>query len=121
MASGQTIPVVKDARVELTIQRRTLMIWVFAAHIADEFILGLDILRAYDTSVYVGRHVLRLGRDEVPVGEAPTASEVSSCSQHVHCNDLDILFVESFQPLVAVEESQLLLTTSFLGNSGHRK
>jgi hypothetical protein len=30
----------------------------------------------------------------------------------------DILFVESFQPLVAVEESQLLLTTSFLGNSG---
>jgi hypothetical protein len=30
----------------------------------------------------------------------------------------DILFVESFQPLVTVEESQLLLTTSFLGNSG---
>jgi hypothetical protein len=45
----------------------------------------------------------------------------SDLSQYVHCNDLDILFVESFQPLVAVEESQLLLTTSFLGNSGHRK
>jgi hypothetical protein len=45
----------------------------------------------------------------------------SDLSQYVHCNDLDILIVESFQPLVAVEESQLLLTTSFLGNSGHRK
>jgi hypothetical protein len=53
-ASGETIPVVKEARVELTI--------------------GLDILRAYDASVDIGRRVLRLGRDEVPVREAPTAS-----------------------------------------------
>jgi len=31
------------------------------------------ILRAYDVSVDVGRHVLRPGQEEVPVREAPTA------------------------------------------------
>jgi hypothetical protein len=36
--------------------------------------MGLDIMRAYDASVYVGRHVPRLGQEEVPVRETPTAS-----------------------------------------------
>jgi hypothetical protein len=44
------------------------------ADITDEFILGLDILRTYDVSVDVGRHMLRLDQEEVPVREAPTAS-----------------------------------------------
>jgi predicted aspartyl protease len=73
-ASGETILVVKEARVELTIGRRTLRSWVFVADITNDFILGLDILRAYDASVDIGRRVLRLGRDEVPVREAPTAA-----------------------------------------------
>jgi hypothetical protein len=73
-ASGETIPVVKEAHVELTIGQRTLRSWVFDADITDDFILGLDILRAYYTSVDIGRRVLQLGRDEVPVREAPTAS-----------------------------------------------
>jgi hypothetical protein len=47
---------------------------VFVADITDEFILGRDILLAYDASVDVGRHVLRLGKKEVPVREAPIAS-----------------------------------------------
>jgi hypothetical protein len=64
---------VKEARVELTIGRRTLRRWVFVADITDDFILGLDNLRAYDASVDIGRRVLRLGQDEVPVREAPTA------------------------------------------------
>jgi hypothetical protein len=72
MASGETIPVVKEACVELTIGQRTLRSWVFVADITDNFILGLDILRAYDASVDIGRRVLRLGRDEVPVREVPT-------------------------------------------------
>jgi hypothetical protein len=59
--------------VELTMGRRNVWSWVFVADITD-FILGLDILRAYDASVDIGRHVLRLGRDEVPVREAPTAA-----------------------------------------------
>jgi hypothetical protein len=43
-ASGETIPVVKEARVELTLGQRTLGIWMFVADIKDDFILGLDIL-----------------------------------------------------------------------------
>jgi hypothetical protein len=73
-ASGETIPVVKEAHVELTMGRRTLRSWVFIADIKDDFILGPDILRAYDASVDIGRLVLRLGRDEVPVRETPTES-----------------------------------------------
>jgi hypothetical protein len=72
--SGKTIPVVTEARVELAIGRRTLRSSVFVADITDDFILGLDILRAYDSSVDIGRRVLRLGRDMVPVREAPTTS-----------------------------------------------
>jgi hypothetical protein len=34
---------------------------VLVADITDEFILGLDNPRAYDESVDVGRHVLRMG------------------------------------------------------------
>jgi predicted aspartyl protease len=73
-ASGEMIPFVKEALVELTIGRRTLRSWVFVADITDDLILGLDILRAYDASVDIGRRMLRLGQDEVPVTEAPTAS-----------------------------------------------
>jgi len=73
-ASGETIPAMKEAHVELTLGQRTLSSWVFVADIADEFILGLDLLRACDASVDIGRRVLRLGQDEVPVRDAPTAA-----------------------------------------------
>jgi hypothetical protein len=58
---------VREALVEVTLGQRALKIW-------DEFILGLDILGAYHETVDVGRQVLRLGKDELPVREAPTAS-----------------------------------------------
>jgi hypothetical protein len=58
IASEETIPVVYGALVELTLGRRALRIWVFLAKITDEFILGLDVLRAYDASVDLGRHLL---------------------------------------------------------------
>jgi hypothetical protein len=74
-ASGETMPVKKEAHVELTMGQSTLRSWVFVADIADDFILELDILRAHDASVDIGRRVLRLGQDEVPVREAPTPSE----------------------------------------------
>jgi hypothetical protein len=57
-ASRETISVVKAALVELTLGRRSLRIWVFVADITDEFIFWLDMQRAYDASVDVGRHVL---------------------------------------------------------------
>jgi hypothetical protein len=68
------MPVIKEAHVELTMGQSTLRSWVFVADIADELILELDILRAHDASVDIGRHVLRLGQDEVPLREAPTES-----------------------------------------------
>ena len=60
-ASGEAISVMKEALAELTIGRPALRILVFVA----EFILGLDVLRAYDTSVNLERHLLRLGQEEV--------------------------------------------------------
>jgi hypothetical protein len=65
MALGETIPVVKEALVELTLGRRALKIWVFVAGITKEFILRLNVLRAYDASVDLGRHLLRMGQEEM--------------------------------------------------------
>jgi hypothetical protein len=39
--------------------RRPLRMWVSVANITDELILGLDLLRAYDGSVDIGRQKLR--------------------------------------------------------------
>jgi hypothetical protein len=39
--------------------------WVFVTNITSEFILGLDILRAYDASVELGRQMLCLAEEEV--------------------------------------------------------
>jgi hypothetical protein len=41
LLSGQTIPVVKKALVELTLGQRAVNIWAF---VVDIYILGLDIL-----------------------------------------------------------------------------
>lgn len=35
---------------------------MFVAEVTDELILGLDVLQAYDATVDLGRHVLRLSR-----------------------------------------------------------
>jgi hypothetical protein len=72
VGSGRTIPVVKDVLVELNLGQQVLKIWVFVADITDEFIMGLDILRAYEDSVDVRLHVLLLGQEEVPVRETHT-------------------------------------------------
>jgi hypothetical protein len=64
-ASGETLPILKEAFVTLTLGRRPLEVRVFVAAITDELILGLDILRAYDASVDLGRQMLRPGEEEV--------------------------------------------------------
>jgi hypothetical protein len=74
VGSGRTIPVVKKALVQLTLGQRALKIWVFVADVTDKFILGLDILRSYHTTLDVGGNVIRLDQEEVPVREAPTSS-----------------------------------------------
>jgi hypothetical protein len=45
--------------------RRPLKFWAFVADISNEFILGLDILRAHDASVDIGRLTLRLAGEEI--------------------------------------------------------
>jgi hypothetical protein len=76
VGSGRTIPVVKETQVglglatpvvrealrELTLGQRALNIWVLVIDITEEFILGLDNLRAYHATVDVERHGLRQAR-----------------------------------------------------------
>jgi hypothetical protein len=50
---------------EQTLGPSPIHIEVFVAEISDEFILGIDILHSYDTSVDLGRHMLRMGQKEL--------------------------------------------------------
>ena len=72
LASAETIPVMKEAVVELTMGRRDLMIWVFVVEGTDEF-----ILRTYDASVDLGRRLPRLGQEQVTPWN-PSAQPISS-------------------------------------------
>jgi hypothetical protein len=58
-------------------------IWVFVTSITNEFILGLDILCAYDASVKLGHQTLHLAEEEVllwspRVGPWPSSLVVAS-------------------------------------------
>jgi hypothetical protein len=77
--------VVKEALIELNLGRPTLRIWVFLAEITDEFILGLNVLRAYNASVDVGRHLLRLAQEVTlwKTGVQPKSSRLSLVSNEV--------------------------------------
>jgi hypothetical protein len=63
--SGKTLPILKEAFVTLTLGRCPLEIWIVVADITYELILGLDVLRAYDVSVDLGRQMLRLRVEKV--------------------------------------------------------
>jgi hypothetical protein len=79
-ASGEIITITKEAYVNLTLGKYSIRIWVPVASIAEEFILGLDMLRAHNASVDFGRCVLCLGAEEVPliIREAQMASHLTS-------------------------------------------
>jgi hypothetical protein len=62
---GEACPILKDVFLTLTLGRCSFQIWVLIANIINEFILGLDILRAYDASVDLGCQMLHLGEEEV--------------------------------------------------------
>jgi hypothetical protein len=59
---------------------------VFVAEVTDEFILGLDVLRAYDASVDLGRHLLRLGREEVTLWRP--GAQVKSSRLSLVCDEV---------------------------------
>jgi hypothetical protein len=61
--SGEALPIIKEVFLTLTLGRRPLKIWVFVADITNEFILGLDILCAYDATVDIGCQTLRLAEE----------------------------------------------------------
>jgi hypothetical protein len=85
-ASEESIPVLKEVLVELTLEQRALRIWVFVAEVTDEFILGLDVLRDYDASVDLRRHLLRLGQEEVTLwrpGAQPKSARLSLVGDEV--------------------------------------
>jgi hypothetical protein len=63
--SGESLPILKEVLLTLTLGRCPLKMWVFVANITDELILGLDILRSNDASVDIGRQTLRLADKEV--------------------------------------------------------
>jgi hypothetical protein len=60
--SGEILPILIEVFLTLTLARRPLNIWVFVADIT-EFILGMDIWRAYDASIDIGRQTLRLAEE----------------------------------------------------------
>ena len=85
-ASGETIPVLKESFVELTLGRWALRIWVFVAKVTDDFIFGMDVLRVYDASVDIRRHLLRLGREELTLwrpGTHPKSARFSLVGDEV--------------------------------------
>jgi hypothetical protein len=83
--SGEALPILKEVFLTLTLGRRPLKIWVFFANIT-EFILGLDILRAYDASVDIGRQTLLLAEEEIPLwspGVEPRPSSLVVAKEQV--------------------------------------
>jgi hypothetical protein len=53
MASGETQVVMKEAFIRLTLAWCPLTTWMFVACIADEVILGLDVMHSHDASMYL--------------------------------------------------------------------
>jgi hypothetical protein len=52
--------------------------WVFVANITDELLLALDILRAYDATVDIGRQTLRLADEAVSLWKPRAGPRPSS-------------------------------------------
>jgi len=73
---------------------------VFTAEVTDEFILGLDVLWAYDASVDLGRHLLRLGQEVTLYrsGAQSTSSRLSPVCDEVipaRCEKLVMVTLET--------------------------
>jgi hypothetical protein len=64
MVSGETIPILKERWVKLSLG---LMTWVYVSEITIKFILGLDVLCTHEASMDLGSCVLWLGDEEVPL------------------------------------------------------
>jgi hypothetical protein len=77
-----------EALAKLILGRSALKIWVFIVEITDEFILGLDVLQAWNASVDLGRHVLRPGREGATLwspGARPQISRFILAAKSIEC------------------------------------
>jgi hypothetical protein len=72
------LPIFKDVYLTLALGRRPLKTWIFVANISSKFITGMNILRAYDAFVDIGRQTLRLVEQEVPLRSPGTGPRPSS-------------------------------------------
>jgi hypothetical protein len=63
--STEALPIIKEVFLTLMLGWCLVTISVFIADITNEFILGLDILHAYDAPVDPGRQMLHLAKGEV--------------------------------------------------------
>jgi hypothetical protein len=96
--SGETLPILNEVFLTITLGRRPLKIWVFVADITNEFNLGLDILRAYDASVDLGRLTLRLAGEEISLwspGAAKDQVMTANCEGILMARSESLLEVES--------------------------
>jgi hypothetical protein len=57
-APGETLPILKEVLVTLTLGRHPLITSVFIANITDEFILGLNVMHAHNASMNLRHHVV---------------------------------------------------------------
>jgi hypothetical protein len=68
MASGESLPILEEALVKWTLGWNLLSTWVFITIVTSDLILGLDVMHALAASVDLRHHMLRLGKEEVPLG-----------------------------------------------------
>jgi hypothetical protein len=85
---------------------RSLKIWVFVADTTNEFILGLDILRAYNASVDIGRQTLRLAEEEISLwspGAGPRPSSLVVAKDQVIPAQCEKIVMARMENLLRVE------------------
>jgi hypothetical protein len=84
--SGKFLPILIEVLLPLKLVRRPLRLWDCDANITDELILGLNILRANDASVDIGRQKLRHAEEELWVcrpGAGPRPFSLVVAKKHL--------------------------------------
>jgi hypothetical protein len=93
--SGEVLPILKEVSLPLNQGRRPVKILVFITNITNEFILGLDILRAYDAS----RAPKAASRYEAPGGGSRPSSLVVAKDKVIPAQCEGILMARLESPL----------------------
>jgi hypothetical protein len=79
MTSGQTLLVLEEELVEMNLGWSALQTYVFTATITDQFILGLDVPRAYRMMMHFKSHILLSGQRIVVI---MASQSMTKCFPH---------------------------------------